>query len=288
MKITKHSKNLGTLEIYKIDKNLAKSIIIENHYSKTWHVAFGTICFGIFKGGVLLGVAAFGNLMNTKSFHRITDYGKESLIELNRLWISDELGKNAETLFLGACFKIIKKTHPEIKFIHSFADGRLGCGTIYKASNFKYYGFHCTLFWEHSHSKVVYHKVLLEDTRTINTIRKLNKMFLDNELIPFRVKTYRYIYQLGKEQCKLKEQEYPPYDKGCEYINHTFSLGHFCRLRILYEFFGEYEYVKKIDVILDKRYTKEQIDNEMAKQKESEYIVKVINKSTDSLSDFMN
>ena len=74
MKITKHSKNLGTLEIYKIDKNLAKSIIMENHYSKTWNSAFGTICFGIFKGGVLLGVAAFGNLMNTKSFHRITDY----------------------------------------------------------------------------------------------------------------------------------------------------------------------------------------------------------------------
>ena len=70
---------------------------------------FGTICFGIFIEGVLLGVAVFGNLMNPKSFHRITDYGKESLIELNRLWISDELGKNAETLFLGACFKIIKK-----------------------------------------------------------------------------------------------------------------------------------------------------------------------------------
>lgn len=288
MKITKHSKNLGTLEIYKIDKNLAKSIVMENHYSKTWNSAFGTICFGIFKEGVLFGVAVFGSLMNPKSFHQITDYGQESLIELNRLWISDELGKNAETLFLGACFNIIKKTHPEIKFIQSFADGRLGCGTIYKASNFKYYGFHYTLFWEHSHSKVVYHKVLLENTKNINTFKKLNKMFLDNELMPFKVKTYRYIYQLGKEQCKLKEQKYPPYNKGYEYINHSFPLGHLCRLRILYEFFGEYEYVKKIDVILDKRYTKEQIDTEMAKQKENEHIAKVINKSTDSLSDFMN
>ncbi len=113
-------------------------------------------------------------------------------------------------------------------------------------------------------------------------------MVLNNELMPFRVKTYRYIYQLGKEQCKLKEQKYPPYDKGYEYINYSLSLGHLCRLRILYEFFGEYDYVKKIDVILDTKYTKEQIDTEMAKQKENEHVAKVINKSTDSLSDFMD
>ena len=136
MEVVKNSKNNGILTIKEIDYATAKEMMIKNHYSKKWNNAFGKINFGIFQDGELLGGAVFGNLMNTKSYKTITDLDSDSVIELNRLWIDDILGKNTETIFISSCFKIIKKKYPHIKFIQSFADGRLGCGTIYKASNF--------------------------------------------------------------------------------------------------------------------------------------------------------
>ena len=58
------------------------------------------------------------------------------------MWIDDTLGKNAESVLIAASLKLLRKADPNIVAVQSFADGRLGCGTIYKASNFRYYGFH--------------------------------------------------------------------------------------------------------------------------------------------------
>ena len=141
MEIIKNTKNNGVLYIREIEYGVARDMIVTNHYSKKWNTAFGTINFGVFRDDTLLGCAVFGNLMNTKSYKNITDLGPKSVIELNRLWLSDDLQRNAETLMLSACFKILRKKYPYIKYVQSFADGRLGCGTIYKAANFGYYGY---------------------------------------------------------------------------------------------------------------------------------------------------
>lgn len=78
MEIVKQSKNLGTLVMKEIDKDVAKSMIIENHYSHKWNNAFGKINIGIHKDNELLGVASFGNLMNPKSY-------KKYLVNLNKI-----------------------------------------------------------------------------------------------------------------------------------------------------------------------------------------------------------
>lgn len=221
MIIIKNSKNLGELLIKEIDRNTAKNIIVKNHYSHKWNTAFGKINIGIFKNDILLGCASFGNLMNPKSYKNINkDFESKNVIELNRLWIDDKLQKNAESILLGACWKILRNNYPHIKAVQSFADGRLGCGTIYKATNFKYYGYTKTLFYYNTISGDVQHKVPMENTMRPNGFIKLNRQWCEGVLKPFYVKTYRYIYPLYKNvKIDLIEQQYPQYDKGMEFID---------------------------------------------------------------------
>jgi len=232
MEIIKDTSNMGKLIIKEIDYNLAKDIIIKNHYSHKWNTSFGKVNVGIFKfeqPEKCLGVASFGNLMNPKSYENFNKlFKQESIIELNRLWIDDILGFNAETILLGASWKIIREEHKNIKAVQSFADGRLGCGTIYKASNFDYYGYEETLFYENIYTKEVYHKVPMENTIRPDGLIKLNASYCIGELKPFYVKTYRYVYPLYKNiKIELNKMEYPKYDKGIRYLdnyNHSEKL----------------------------------------------------------------
>jgi hypothetical protein len=157
--IKKHSTVNGDLVIDIIDIELAKKMIVENHYSKKWNTAFGIINIGIFKDDKLLGCAVFGNLMNPQSYKSIAEIEKNQILELNRLWISDELGKNAETILISKSFSIIKRKMPHVKLIQSFADGRLGVGTIYKAASFNYYGYNLSRFFQDIETGEFFHKV---------------------------------------------------------------------------------------------------------------------------------
>ncbi len=247
MIIEKNSKNMRKLIIKEVEYSIAKEIITKNHYSRKWNTSFGKINIGIFKDDRLLGVAVFGNLMNPNSHKKISDLGEGSVIELNRLWIDDELGHNAETILLGACWKIIKKEYPHIKFVQSFADGRLGCGTIYKAANFKYYGYTESLFFRDTTNDEVFHKVPLENTKRPLGFLGKNYLYLDNNLEPFKVKTYKYIYPLYKNRIpKLKEKEYPKYDKGVIETEYKHSSSLLSRLALMYNEIDDIEYVKNV------------------------------------------
>lgn len=205
-----------------VSKDIAKKIIIENHYSRKWQGYFGLFNMGVFlkeEPNNCLGVASFGSMMNANSYKSISDdIEKDQIIELNRLWVDDVLGGNVETILLKYSFRVLKERG--YKLVQSFADGRLGAGTIYKAANFRYYGYTKTLFFERISNGETIHHVLFEDTRVPNTITRLNSELINGEFKPFEVKTYRYIYILDKRtKVKLQEQPYPPYDKGIEYVD---------------------------------------------------------------------
>ena len=56
--------------------------------------------------------------------------------ELARLYLLDEIPRNAETWLIGASVRFIKRYHPTVEFLLSYADPSAGhSGTIYKASN---------------------------------------------------------------------------------------------------------------------------------------------------------
>lgn len=219
------TKNLGYLKIKLIAKEIAKKIIIENHYSHKWNNgSFGVYNFGIFQLGKedenqCLGVAVYGYMKNCKAKIFTHSNPKGWIIELNRMWIDDCLGKNAESLLIAHSLKMLKKIDKNILAVQSFADGRLGCGTIYKASNFKYYGLHYTKFLRNKRTDEVVHEQNFSDTTCKSAYLRNNVSFILGDFEIFRVKTYRYIYIFDKGiKLKFKEKPYPPYDKGLEYI----------------------------------------------------------------------
>lgn len=247
LKIIKETKTNGTLIFREIPYQTAKNMMVKYHYSHKWNTSFGLVNIGVFRDGTLLGAAVFGNLMNPNSYKKLNpDFDKENVVELNRLWIDDELGYNAETTLIGASFKIIKKLYPYIYTIQSFADGRLGCGTIYKAANFKYYGHSNSVFLQDINSKELFHKVPLENTKRPTGFLNKNRLYLDNKLRAFKVKTYRYIYCLNKtKEILLPELPYPPYEKGMTDTVFTHSENLLARLSVMYKLIGDDEYANK-------------------------------------------
>lgn len=210
-----------TLSFREVEYEVARRMITKNHYSKKWNANFGNINIGIFENSKLLGVAVFGNLMHPKSYKLFNDsFEQENVVELNRLWVCDSLGGNAETVLMRASFDIIRLKYPEIKAIQSFADGRLGVGTIYKAMNFNYYGFVESVFYEDIKTGEVHHHVPMTNTMRPQGMIKLNTLMTQNRLRAFKVKTYRYVYPLYKDvKIELVKEPYPKYEKGIEYID---------------------------------------------------------------------
>ena len=208
-----------------IDKKTARELIVANHYSRTWNTSFGTYCFGVFDGGGLAGVLVFGNLMNPDSAAMLADLPPGAITELNRMWIHDRLGPNTETAALARAMRHLK-THNGIQLVQTFADGRLGCGTVYKAANFGYYGHDTTLFFESRLSGEVLHGTAFTNTGgsgppgtvPVGMMRR-NLRLVQGEFAAFTAKTYRYLYPLTKyarRRILLKPEPYPAYDKGTD------------------------------------------------------------------------
>lgn len=222
--IVKKTSSLGTLLIKEISKDLAKELIIKHHYSHKWNDGgFGKYNFGLFKieyPNQCLGVAVYGYMKNPKAkiFYPYTN--GNWICELNRMWIDDILGKNAESLLISATIKLLRKHDKSIVAVQSFADGRLGCGTIYKASNFKYYGFHYTRFLRNKRTGELTHEQILTNTKSPTGYLRSNIAFLLGDFEVYQVKTYRYIYPICKDfRFIKKEQPYPLYERGMTLVD---------------------------------------------------------------------
>ncbi|MGV4481810.1 hypothetical protein ACQ1QC_11085, partial [Ornithobacterium rhinotracheale] len=165
-KIIVNSSLMGSLVVKRITKLKARELIIKHHYSHKIGDSHGLFSYGIFREGSedeedCLGVAAYGYMMHPKAKHFTHPNPKAMMLELNRMWISDELGKNAETILISRSLKLLKLDCPNCVAVQSFADGRLGCGTIYKAANFRYYGKHKTVFYKNKRTGEINHHMNL-------------------------------------------------------------------------------------------------------------------------------
>lgn len=204
------------IDVRHISSEDAKAIVLPNHYSGTWNGKFGQINFGIFDGDELCGAAVFGHLQNPSSSSSLADLPSGSIIELNRLWIDDRFGRNTETAMLAKCWSYMRQ-HTRIELVQSFADGRLGVGTIYKAANFGYYGAERTRFYRRRSTGEVFHSVLTNNTAKLPAMVRTNEWWVDGDLETFLVNSYRYLYPLtrrARRAIKLWPEPYPPYSKG--------------------------------------------------------------------------
>lgn len=120
-RIVVQSNTMGNLVIKRISKEKAKSLIIENHYSNKLGANHGLFNYGIFRENKeaeseCLGVAVYGYMMHPKARHFTHPNPQAQMLELNRMWISDELGKNAETILISRSLRLLRKDCPNTKF----------------------------------------------------------------------------------------------------------------------------------------------------------------------------
>ena len=130
LEVYKDTSSLGRLLIKPVDKPLAKEMIVKNHYSHKWNDGgFGVYNFGIFHAAEpdrCLGVAVYGYMKNPAARIFTHPNPKAWMCELNRMWIDDELGHNAESILIAASIKLLRRLDPNLVAVQSFADGRLG------------------------------------------------------------------------------------------------------------------------------------------------------------------
>ncbi|MGN6439086.1 MAG: hypothetical protein ACTHMM_21260 [Agriterribacter sp.] len=236
--------DFSQLNTYPIEKELAKQMMLKNHYSHKWNFAFGAFNVGIMNNeGRLLGCAVFGNAMNHKSWPSITNTDPEGCIELNRLWIDDCLKSNTETWLLGRSFKLLRER--EFELVQSFADGRLGVGTTYQAANFSYHGFSKTQFQKHIQTGEVFHNVQFTNTANPRGMIWRNVMHAQGLLQTFDVRTYRYLYPLNKrakKNIKLKQLPYPKERFGEQFVeNYVPPFAQIARAAALANALKQYE-----------------------------------------------
>jgi hypothetical protein len=136
--------NVNKLSVKIIKPELANNLVLNFHYMKT-KPAGAKLHFGIFHEGIHLpqGVAIFGKSTGTESKTALFDgiVGPDEIIEMQRLWISDKMGHNAESKVLSLIMAFIKKHYPQIKVVWTYAGGcKNDCGIVYQSSGFMYLG----------------------------------------------------------------------------------------------------------------------------------------------------
>ena len=105
--------------------------MIKKHYLHKWAGVVLKV-FGLEQDGVCVGVCTY----SLPAFQMNTRYGCKCCWELSRLWIDDKMPCNTESWFISKTIALIRKEHPEVEALVSFADPEAGhVGTIYKAAN---------------------------------------------------------------------------------------------------------------------------------------------------------
>lgn len=196
--------------VREIDRDLANQIIVTNHYSKKFYAAT-YIHLGVFMNGEICGVLQYGYAMNPASGGSVvTGTGIKEYLELNRMWLDDVCPRNSESKAISYSLKYIKRKHPKIKWVQSFADERCGgFGIVYQACSFDYFGEHDSVFWELD--GVVYHNSLMTRDRKLSKSAAIIQDGKDRAK-SYTIRQFRYIKfidQRVKKNCTLKQCEYP-------------------------------------------------------------------------------
>jgi len=205
----------GTKDFYikEIDRKLANKVIVKNHYSKKFYNAT-YIHLGLFVNEELQGVLQYGYAMNPASCGSVVKgTQKNEYLELNRMWIADNVGEYPESRAISYSLKYIRRKYPKIKWIQSFADERCGgFGIVYQACSFGYYGEHKSDFWELDGT--VYHNIQMTVSKDSKRYAGEARFLQENKerANKMNLRQFRYIKfldQREKKKCLLKEQPYP-------------------------------------------------------------------------------
>jgi hypothetical protein len=193
-----------------IDKGTAQMIQMKNHYLH--RIAPCSQAFGLFDGPDLIGVLLFGIGPSSTLLKSICGPEEASnVLELTRLWLTDDAPKNAESFFISRALKSATK-----EIIVSFADTSVDhIGYVYQATNWIYTGLSAKFKdpkvkgLESQHHATFAHGLSIKECR---------EKFGDQLYYVERPRKHRYIYFNASHKRKkelLLKLRYPilPYPK---------------------------------------------------------------------------
>lgn len=135
-----HNPQLDRMRVAPISLADAKRITVSSHYMKTWPQG-ACLAFGIFMDGRCHGCMVLGYAPTTEKKIRkhCNKLEKSQYIELQRTWISDNLGYNTESWMMSRVMGYLKRAGYWLVLTHSG-----GCkddvGFIFQASGWLYFG----------------------------------------------------------------------------------------------------------------------------------------------------
>lgn len=183
--------------IKQIDYKTAMDIVIKNHYLHRKcpvKFAFGLIerATDEIKGVVTYGIPPSHTLLKGVC----GEDEKHNVIELNRLWVSDDCPRNSESFLVGNTIKLLP-----YEIIVSFAEIRQGhVGFVYQATNFLY----CGLTAKFKDPKIKglenqHHATYAKGLTNKEVIEKYGK---ENVYFEERPRKHRYVYFNAKGKRK--------------------------------------------------------------------------------------
>lgn len=151
------------MKLAPINRQTAAAFVERHHYARTTPATV-RFTLGWYEGHELVGVALWG--VGVRPRHTIQKLfpplGTDDYLELNRFCLLDEMPRNSETRFLGACVDEIRRTRPAVKLLLSWADGLRGKpGYIYQAANWLYGGLIKSDFYVAEDGEVVHPRLLI-------------------------------------------------------------------------------------------------------------------------------
>jgi len=120
--------------VERISSSLAAETVVRHHYLHRRPPI--SHAFGLWQKGKLMGVVTYGVPASRHVQVSVCRSNPDLSLELNRLWVSDDMPKNTESNFVAQSLRALP---PLIVF--SYADTAAGhVGYIYRALNFNYAG----------------------------------------------------------------------------------------------------------------------------------------------------
>lgn len=115
------------ISIVVCDKSQADAIIVPHHYShkvtKNSFLSFLVYYKGKINGAMQLG---YGIRPKIKKIGGGSENDTDTTREFDRMWLSDDMPKFSETITLSLLHHFLRKVHPEVKTLISYADTSAG------------------------------------------------------------------------------------------------------------------------------------------------------------------
>jgi len=188
-----------------IESNEVKEWILYKHYAKRMPPI--EYSFGLFNN-ILRGIITYGTPPSSNL--RESFGNKFKMIELNRLCVNEELGKNVLSYFVSLSLKLL----PSPLIIVSYADtAQNHHGYIYQATNFIYTGLSAKRTdWKIKGMESLHGATIADMSRgKENRAKYMRAKYGSDFYLEDRSRKHRYFYFIGNKKQKAEMLKLLPY-----------------------------------------------------------------------------